>query len=252
MASRVFAKAWPWATGIALAAGLVWLFQNTWPMQVLFIIFGLFTGINIQQLWDPPARWHTKQTLTIETPQGDVSSSVVRGKVMWKEPLLRSSPTEETGEALAIEVSPGRYLFAIVEQRKPDEKALLGLHKGERVWEGVPKLISSKGEPLDIPPDQYPLMVTFGDLKDPTSVQEVDPSNLPATFGPGYKIKSYTVEITDAPITRGALEKVLPWMSTYRGRLKPPSLRLGPGPHNAADVLPIELIENINFVWVIQ
>jgi len=228
MASRVFAKAWPWATGIALAAGLVWLLQNTWPTQVLFIVFALFTGINIQNLWDPPARWHTKQTLTIETPRGDVSSSVVRGKVMSKERLLRTSPTSETGEALAIEVSPGRYLFAIVEHRKPDEKALLGLHNDERVWEGVPKLMSSKGEPLDIPPDQYPLMVTFGDLKVPKSVQEVDPSNLPATFGPGYKIKSYTVEITDAPVTRGAVEKVLPWISAYSGRLRPPSLRLGP------------------------
>lgn len=60
-------------------------------------------------------------------------------------------------------------------------------------------------------------MVTFGDLKDPKSVQEVDPENLPATFGPGYKIKSYTVEITDEPVTEGRVENLLPWLDKDSG-----------------------------------
>lgn len=192
--------------------GLLWLLRNTWPPQVLFLYFGLFTGIDIQNLWDPPVRWHTKQTLTIETPNGDVTSSVMRGKVMWKDRLFRTSPMRETGEALAIEVSPGRYLFAIIQEMKPNEMALLGIHNDQRVWEGVPKLKNSQGEPLDVPPDQYPMMVTFGDLSDPKSVQQVDPANLAATFGPGNSIKSYTVEITDEPVTEGRVEALLPWI----------------------------------------
>ena len=226
MNSRVSEKSfWLLVTGTALVLGLLWLLRNTWPMQVLFILFGMFTGINIQNLWDPPVRWHTKQTLTIETPQGDVTSSVVRGKVMWKDRLFNTSPSRETGEAMAIEVSPGRYLFAVIEEMKPNEVKLFFPYNA-RLRDSAPKLRSVKNKPLDIPRDQYPLMVTFGDLKDPESVQEVDPSNLTATFGPGYKIKSYTVEITDEPVSLEKVSSLLPWLGNASGGslCKPASL----------------------------
>ena len=255
MTSNARVRVWPWAAGIAAAvaaASVVWLLRNTWPVQLLFIYIGLFTGIDVQNLWDPPARWHVKQTLTIETPQGDVTSSVVREKVMRKDRLFGTSPTDELGEALVIEASSGRYLFAVIEERKPNERKLLSIPDDPRVWDSLPKLYGAKGKPLEVPPDQYPLMVTFGDLKDPKSVQQVDPANLSAAFGPGYRIKSYTVEITDEPMTRGAVEGLIPWISTYRGYLRPPSLRLGPGSHNAADVLPVEFLNETNFVWKIK
>ena len=56
-----------------------------------------------------------------------------------------------------------------------------------------------------------PTTVTFGNVADPKSVALVDPRNLSATFGPGYELKSATIQITDEPVTRG-IEKVLPWM----------------------------------------
>ena len=218
MTSRAPEKSsWPWVAGMAVVAGLLWLLwllMKPQSVQDLFFYFALFTGVDIQNLWDPPVRWHTKQTLTIETPQGEVTSSVVRGKVMWKDRLFNTSPSRETGEAMAIEVSPGRYLFAVIEEMKPNEVKLFFPYNA-RLRDSAPKLRSVKNKPLDIPPDQYPLMVTFGDLKDPKSVQEVDPSNLTATFGPGYKIKSYTVEITDEPVSLGETRKLLPWLGRY-------------------------------------
>lgn len=218
MTSRAPEKSsWPWVAGMAVVAGLLWLLwmlMKPQSVQALFFYFALFTGVDIQNLWDPPVRWHTKQTLTIETPQGDVTSSVVRGKVMWKDRLFNTSPSRETGEAMAIEVSPGRYLFAVIEEMKPNEVKLFFPYNA-RLRDSAPKLRSVKNKPLDIPRDQYPLMVTFGDLKDPKSVQEVDPSNLTATFGPGYKIKSYTVEITDEPVSLGETRKLLPWLGRY-------------------------------------
>jgi hypothetical protein len=51
--------------------------------------------------------------------------------------------------------------------------------------------------------------VTFGDIKDPTSVARVDPDDLAASFGAGVKLKAITVEITDDAVTTG-IEKRLP------------------------------------------
>ncbi|MEP3196791.1 MAG: hypothetical protein ABJO57_02900, partial [Lentilitoribacter sp.] len=50
----------------------------------------------------------------------------------------------------------------------------------------------------------------------PTSVKEVDPANLAATFGPGYSLQSITLEITDDPVTEGEVEKVLGWLNDYK------------------------------------
>lgn len=49
----------------------------------------------------------------------------------------------------------------------------------------------------------YPMLVTFGDLDDPTSVERVDPDDLAASFGEGVALKRITVQITDDPVTTG-------------------------------------------------
>ena len=58
------------------------------------------------------------------------------------------------------------------------------------------------------------MLVTFGDLNDPTSVERVDPDDLAATFGEGVSLKRITVQITDDPVTTG-IEKRLVWLSKY-------------------------------------
>lgn len=204
-----------WVGGIAVVLGVAWLARSSWPMQTLFILIGVSTGTNIQNLWDPPVRWHVKQTLTIETPQGEVTGSVVRAKAIWKDRLHGTSPQSETGEALAIEVSPGRYLFAVLDRGRPDELALMGFPKDQRIWDSMPMLDSFRNKPLAVPPEHYPLMVTFGDIEDPTTVAKVDPLDLPATFGPGYSIKSYDVLLTDEPVTTGGIAGLLPWLGPY-------------------------------------
>ena len=39
----------------------------------------------------------------------------------------------------------------------------------------------------------------------------VDPTNLAATFGPGYRIAKATIEVTDESLTHG-IENKLPWV----------------------------------------
>ena len=63
----------------------------------------------------------------------------------------------------------------------------------------------------------YPMMVTFGDLNDPTSVALVDPDDLAASFGEGINISRITAELTDDPVTTG-IEERLEWLGmSFRG-----------------------------------
>jgi hypothetical protein len=189
--------------------------------------------------------WKKKITVTVATPAGDVSGSVVRWEKMTEDPVLSSSHSQERGEAVVVEVAKGRYLFALIEDNKPQDELLF--FPDEPPLESTGKLSRRKGEVIEVPITHYPMLVTFGDLNDPKSVRQVLPDELAKHFGAGVTLKSITLEITDEPMTEGAVEKVLPWIKTHEGRMRPPSLRLGPGLHNAADVLPIEKIEEIDF-----
>jgi hypothetical protein len=81
------------------------------------------------------------------------------------------------------------------------------------------KFIQSKREIRNVPPNAYPLLVTFTDINDPKSVLEVKPDNLAASFGVGYSLKSITLEITDEPVTEGKVEGVLGWLDKYYDKL---------------------------------
>ena len=65
-----------------------------------------------------------------------------------------------------------------------------------------------------------PMLVRFGDLTDPTTVERVDPDDLAADFGPGVRLRRITVQFTDDPVTTGIVER-LSWLSYQRGSLIP-------------------------------
>ena len=65
------------------------------------------------------------------------------------------------------------------------------------------------------------MLVTFGDINVPASVKLVDPKNLAASFGPGYRLKDMTLEITDEAMTEGRVESVLTWLAALEDRVKP-------------------------------
>jgi hypothetical protein len=60
-----------------------------------------------------------------------------------------------------------------------------------------------------------PMLVTFGDITDPTSVALVDPDDFSATFGENVTLRRITVQMTDDPVTDGILD-VLPWWGKLR------------------------------------
>ena len=60
--------------------------------------------------------WHQKLTVTVETLEGEVSASSVSA-VSWRKQWIRWDGMgwyyDLTGEAVVVEVTPGRYLFAL-------------------------------------------------------------------------------------------------------------------------------------------
>jgi hypothetical protein len=88
-------------------------------------------------------------------------------------------------------------------------------------------------------PEEMPVLVTFGDPRAQRTAREVDPANLAADFGSGARLESITVEISHDPITRGRVQRALPWLSDMR----PGSLR-GEYHHPGARTLIDDLSRN--------
>lgn len=174
--------------------------------------------------------WHQRLTITVETPSGEVSGSAVTAvkNVDTTGPLVlmeaRGVHNRVTGEAVVVEVLPGRYLFALLEAPSGEGSwargatawvyAAYGLgQEPDRSYEASMRKLKSQpyDMPVPLPPEAWPLMVTFDDIADPTTVREVDPDDLSASFGPGVQLKAVTLEITRAPITSG-VNAVATWI----------------------------------------
>ncbi len=190
------------------------------------VLRGLMTAaatLPLAGCWLFPAEWHKKITVIVNTPAGEVSGSVVRYEKLAEDPVLHSANSTERGEAVVVEVLPGKFLFALIEDNKPQDELLF--FPGEAPLASTYKLKRMKGKPVTVPESHYPMLVTFTDITDPKSVVEVKPDELDRHFGPGVQLKAITLEITDDPVTEGAVEKVLPltffqnWASNHKDAL---------------------------------
>ncbi len=181
--------------------------------------------------------YNQRLTVIVETPAGEVRGSAVTrvtdtdttGSIFVPPEASRVS-SKVVGEAVAIEVTPGRWLFALLDGREDGlggaaylSYPAFGLDKaldrdGQHTYDAaVAQLLA---QPLDtpgtIPPSDYPLMVTFDDIAKPETVRLVDPADLAASFGPGVTLKAVTLEVTEDAVTSGQVEGVLRWWCPKR------------------------------------
>ncbi len=171
-------------------------------------------------------------TVEVDTPQGLRSgSSVIAVKAVrnpdWVNPEGRGNRASFIGEAAAVDLPGGRTLFALLNiengydaalypllafesegsTRKDDlqnEKDLVAKYQSlsnTSSRAAMPRRVETGCVPSQNCDDNsYPMLVTFGDIKDPTSVKRVDPDDLSASFGAGVKLKAITVEIRRGPL----------------------------------------------------
>jgi hypothetical protein len=180
---------------------------------------------NMGFLWQTP--YHARLTAEIETPEGVRSGSSVI-EVKWDK---ANRGFHVTGEAVAVDLPDGQTLFVLLRSAaSPDWTAYLHesvkldsptatseefyrkIAADRRVWP-----VNRRRKTAIEDSDNYPYLVRFRDQVDPKSVEQVDPDNLAKSFGPGYHLKSLTVQMTDAPVTIG-IEKQLEWWNAFRNR----------------------------------
>lgn len=188
---------------------------------------------------DKAPDYRYRLTVEVQTPEGLRSGSSV---IEVRQTLVRagSSPAHlaverrVTGDAVAVDLPGGRTLFALLRSKNGMDWASLVFPKlapqrrGEPFADQLDNVLDVTGKqvlPRMWPPrlfvpesEAYPLLVTFTDHTDPTTVTEINPDDLAADFGGGVKLKRITVELTDERATRG-IEERLKWLPQVQGAL---------------------------------
>ena len=133
-----------------------------------------------------------------------------------------------------MDIAPGRTLFALLRSENDVDWAarvmllLAPKTEGEPFAQQFDNMLMLAGEialPRTWPPaghldehSAYPMLVTFGDLSDPTSIEKVDPDDLAATFGEGVSLKRITLQLTGDAVTSG-IEERLTWFPKNQGSI---------------------------------
>ncbi len=194
--------------------------------------------------------WNQRLTLVIETPQGEVRVSSVTKVVNTQSsgslvlPEARGVRSSVVGEAVVVEVMPGRYLFALLsgsgeEKRDATHWVYPAYNLGAAgSYFGAMSIVMSQvyDTPVPLPPEGWPMLVNFDDIAKSETVREVDPEDLTTVFGNGVRLKAVTLEITDETVTEGRVEEVLGWWLSMRS-----------GPYN--EMTPLKLANDSPRGW---
>ena len=180
-------------------------------------------------------------TIEVATPQGIQTAS---SPIHVKRALARKASEwcawtcfdkEETafsGEAPVVDLPNGRSLFVLF-TRTPDEQGPQNwlAHTAaikEEVERNPPATrVTRSSASRDLDDDgladlpmssPIPYLVTFSDNRDPETITAVDPRDLAATFGKGYRLRR--LELTPLNGQRlqpaGRVQKLLPWVRSFR------------------------------------
>lgn len=125
------------------------------------------------------------------------------------------------GEAVVVEVTPGRYLFVLLDGAESWALRAFKLDDQTNPKDRTNRVVITRLRdlPLDVPaalpPDAYPMFVTFTDITKPETVQRLDPAKLSEVFGPGVNLDLVKLEITAEQVTVGRLRNILGWLGPY-------------------------------------
>ncbi|MCB1454472.1 MAG: hypothetical protein KDJ43_12580 [Rhizobiaceae bacterium] len=186
--------------------------------------FGLY-----RYMW-PEFSWNQKISVTVEAGgRAHANSSITQVTVRYQPQLLPQVGVATRtihGEAVALQLPSGRYLFALLSGS--DNAASHAQFVAANVFSDLPhdphagprESISAALADLDevsrvLPVDLYPMFVTFDELSDPLTVRQIDPLNLEAEFGAGVRLLSVTLATTDEPASDGTIKSILPWLGDF-------------------------------------
>jgi hypothetical protein len=162
-----------------------------------------------------------KMAVELETPQGVKTGFAVREVSYYARPA-GGGGMRVRGEAVMVDIGPGKTLFALLTGANGDGDYAAGVFdfalKAEMEPGGANTgYIAGKyaelypTAPRTKSPIQFgalPMLVTFSDINDPKSVEQVDPADLAASFGVGVRLKRIVIEKTDEDVTTGTQKRL--------------------------------------------
>lgn len=202
-------------------------------MRILTSIIALALLTSCSLAYDTPT-YRYRLTVEVDTPDGvKVGSSVIEGKIgqSWHLDNLSAGPSIRSsaiGEAVVVNLPNDRHLFALLRSEDVGDWAsriifaFVPRYQGDganrETWRAINRIRTERELPRYSrfgsrrkPVSAYPILVTFDDLQDPTSVKRLNPDDLAVTFGDGVSLKRITLQVTDDPVTTG-IQELLPWL----------------------------------------
>lgn len=159
------------------------------------------------------SKFNVKVTVEVDTPAGgQTGSSVYEVSAADRKALLPDEADRKwstRGEAVVVDLPNGRRLFALMRTGAIHGDiasmvlATLDAEFANSMVQSTNKLsnIKAEGDLVTVAPKNYPMLVMFKDIKDPTTVKQVDPTNLVPHFGVGYRIKTITAQVVQNDVT---------------------------------------------------
>lgn len=155
-------------------------------------------------------------TLEVDTPTRPARGSSIlvnrRGKGAKALGQMDPGTSYVLGQAPFVDLGGGRYLFAVLNdplyERELKESVgnFMGypdleppLSRRYQAWEWPEAFAEMKRvkPSAELKADDYPMLVTFADIADVTTVQEVFPGTMAEAFGPGTALKAIVMETVD-------------------------------------------------------
>lgn len=161
-------------------------------------------------------------TLTVDTPQGPKTASVVQREQYSYSHVPSYAGGghywDTTGEALVLNLGEGRYIFALL----PKTVAARSFNDADRLanWRNstfgfyhafLGLKFFTKGA-VPVSESSMPMLVSFTDINDPATVFLVSPDDIAASLGEEFALQGMDVEITWSAMTEGVVEQVLGWL----------------------------------------
>lgn len=190
---------------------------------MLAVLTALLAGCGVTP---PSASYSFRLTVEVNTPHGVKRGSGVMqafaSKIIVLDPADPRGSGGLKGEAVVIDLAGGP-VFALLKlpgaRGTLDQAVTLALSpraaRGD--FDSYLAEVHSLGgwfgwAKAELPRDKWPLFVRFRDLRDPKSVEAVDP--------PAIGVRRIIVETTSDAVTTG-IEKRLGWLTAHRGSLVP-------------------------------
>jgi hypothetical protein len=161
---------------------------------------------------------------------------IIYSKVVQILGVSRELSIDVAGEALAIDIGTGDVVFSLLREgssRRSGPECIVPLAfrfpYGAIGVSDFRRLSALSGQ-VSLEPSQFPLLVRFGDVSDPMTVERVGPLDIGKELGAPSATVRATIEVVGAsfwpfsliklsgdPITRG-LDQRLKWLPALKGR----------------------------------